>query len=111
MPRKDETIPPNAHRDRIKISQKNARCRGAEGDERATSGWMKHPTSCPFGVFRVSIPEKPPYFCEDFSSLVAVWWAMGDSNLRPPACKLCNQCFSLSQVNHSPQFDGNLGGL
>ena len=32
MPRKDETIPPNAHRDRIKISQKNARCRGAEGD-------------------------------------------------------------------------------
>ncbi|MCH2347993.1 MAG: hypothetical protein MK299_11490, partial [Pseudomonadales bacterium] len=36
---------------------------------------------------------------------------VGGGGLEPPApaCKLCNYCFSLSQVNHSPEFDGNLG--
>ena len=26
------------------------------------------------------LTEKPPYFYEGFSSLVAVWWVMGESN-------------------------------
>ena len=37
----------------------------------------------PFGVFRVSITEKPPHFCKGFFSLVSVWSGRRGSNPRP----------------------------
>ena len=33
------------------------------------------------------LTEKPPHFCEGFSSLFSVWWSLRDSNPLPPACK------------------------
>ena len=33
------------------------------------------------------IREKPPYFYEDFFSLIYVWWSLRGSNPLPPTCK------------------------
>ena len=39
------------------------------------------------GTVLEQLTEKPPHFCEGFSSLSPVWWSLRDSNPLPPACK------------------------
>ena len=60
------------------------------------------------GAKLVQNKEKPLHFCKGFFSLISVWWSLRDSNPLPPACKLCDPCFSSSQVNRSPEIEGNL---